>query len=685
MTGTTLPDAKTGRKPTAHFRRDVQGLRAVAVLAVVADHLLSWPRGGFVGVDVFFVISGYLITGLLLREYGRYGRISFLNFYVRRIKRIVPAATFALGFTVCISFALRGWVSTRSVIEDAAASFTFVANWWFARTGTNYFEQDQPPSPLQHYWSLAVEEQFYLVWPWLLLGILLLGVRYRGWHRDQAPMVAAITIALISALSLAWAFYETGTDVRSAYFSTFSRAWELGIGAFVAVCARPLSVRLVRTRRTLSWIGLGGIGLAIVVVPEGEGFPAPWALVPVLSTAAVLIAGEGDRAAPRLLTNRASQYVGEISYSLYLWHFPVAVLLPTVLPAGSAGYYLIGLVMMFVAASLSHRYIEKPARIGTWFHRPRIGRIHRPSRGTARYIAGGVAVAVLCTGLGAATTAQQPEPVTVPLVLAGETDADRNNCVGAAAMDPNHRCVELNPEDGASPAPRSAADDRGNGYDCYMFAGDPFKSCDYGPNHPEALSVALVGDSHAADLLPALVPQLEAANWHVTTFVGNGCRWQRTQTSNCSEHMPEVQNRLLAGGFDLVIATESRAYGGPFSEYHHYMTPVVEAGTDVVVIGDRPDVEQQALSCVARLPFRLSRDCGTPTEQAFVQRDALANAASMIDIPVVDATDYFCRDETCPATIGNVIVYRDTGGHITATYAKTLGPYLVEGIESALT
>ena len=243
--------------------------------------------------------------------------------------------------------------------KDGIAAALFYANWHFATTGVNYFDQALPPSPLQHYWSLSVEEQFYFVWPWLLLGLLLIGRRLRFWREEHARLVAGVAIALISAASLAWAFAQTSSSPATAYFSTFARVWELGLGAFVAVAASPIARLGERVRTAIAAAGLIAIVVSLFVVRSSPGFPAPWALLPTLGAAAVLAAGAGLRSrALAPLTNAASQYVGKISYSLYLWHFPVVVLIVTVFAQYSIGYWLVGLALIFGLSAASFRFLE---------------------------------------------------------------------------------------------------------------------------------------------------------------------------------------------------------------------------------------------------------------------------------------------------------------------------------------
>jgi len=318
-------------------RKDIQGLRAIAVVAVIFDHLVGWPSGGFVGVDVFFVISGFLITGLLLREYDREGRISFVGFYKRRVRRIVPAATVTLVVTAAVAFLVFNVGRANQTFWDAVSSFFFFGNWHFAAAGTDYFLAGGPVSPLQHFWSLSVEEQFYFVWPWLMLVIFLIGGRSAKWNSSVARRYVGAAMIVIIIASFGWSLWETSTNPTWSYFSTFSRAWELGIGALLAVVAGAFTALPSWLRPVLAWIGLLGIGASVFLITDAMPFPGPWAMAPVISTAVVIAAGTG--AAPRFLlpvTNPVVGFVGDISYSLYLWHFPVIILLASVLPEGSS-------------------------------------------------------------------------------------------------------------------------------------------------------------------------------------------------------------------------------------------------------------------------------------------------------------------------------------------------------------
>jgi peptidoglycan/LPS O-acetylase OafA/YrhL len=668
------------------YRADIQGLRAVAVLAVIAYHMAGWPKGSFVGVDVFFVISGYLITGILVREFESRQTISFLGFYARRIKRILPAGLFVIGATLCATRVLAGIDRYHFAAKDAIAAVLFVSNWRFAHTGVNYFNQALPPSPLLHYWSLSVEEQFYFVWPWLMLGLLLIGLALRFWRREHARLVAGVAIAVISGISLRLAFAQTTTNPTVAYFSTFDRAWELGLGALVAIAAQPLGRGRPRLRLPVALVGLAGVLVSLFVVRSSPDFPAPWALLPTLSTAAVLGAGAGLESRSLLpLTNPVSQYLGKISYSLYLWHFPVVVLIVAVVAQYSAGYWVIGLALIFGLSAASFHLLEDPARRGTWFRR-RPGRLPIPAPGWLKYATACAATAVIAGAGLLVVRATEPTTLALPApVLIGQTQDDPVDCVGAAALDPRHHCARLNTGDRVAPLPGELPDDTGGAYACYAYLRQPMHPCEYGSTRPDATRVALIGDSHAAALLAMLEPQLDALNWRVTVFVGQTCGWLPPALSPTCPGLRVIQRDLLHHHYAIVIATELRQYTSSVAQHLQAMRPVAATGARIVVVEDDPGVSAASTACVDRVTYSATGDCGTTAAFAYQDPDRLAQAADRIPGAVVIPTrQYYCRDDFCPATIGNVIVYRDTAAHVTASYARTLSPYLVGAIERAL-
>src|SRR5829696_7227833 len=344
------------------FRGDVEGLRAVAVLAVLLYHAQAPAGGGgFVGVDVFFVLSGFLITGLLWRELSETGRLSFGSFYARRARRLLPAAVLVLSVTAVVSALVLPPLSARAATDDAAAAALYVANYRFAVQGTDYLAGDTGPSPLQHYWSLGVEEQFYLVWPLLLLLGSLAWRRRGGPSRATAGGLLAGLGSASFGLSLWW------TDVAPpwAFFSLPSRAWELAVGGLVALALPWLRRMPGPVAAVLGWVGLSAVVWSVVRLADTTAFPGVAALAPVAGTAAVVAAGCADpRFGPGLMLERAPfLLIGRISYSWYLWHWPVLVLAPAA--AGRAlglGERLALAAVSGVLALLTLRLVEDPVR-----------------------------------------------------------------------------------------------------------------------------------------------------------------------------------------------------------------------------------------------------------------------------------------------------------------------------------
>jgi peptidoglycan/LPS O-acetylase OafA/YrhL len=359
----TRPESTTPAEPKAggQFRPDIEGLRAIAVGLVVAFHGFHAPfTGGFVGVDVFFVISGFLITSLLLREETKTGRISILGFYARRVRRILPASALVVILTVAASYYFLSFIAGNDVAEAAKWTAVFAANIHFGLLGTDYLGSQLPPSPLQHMWSLGVEEQFYVVWPtlFLLLVLIVRGARHRH--------ALAAVLAIICGTSLAWSVIQTGTNATWAYFSPLTRAWELGLGALIAVLAPEISrLRQRWATEVLAGAGLVGIVTSALLLTSSTPFPGSAVAWPVASTAVVIAAGCANETTyvGRLLSLRPMQWVGGRSYSLYLWHWPLLTIAAQHALTDLGVWQRTGLVIAAIVASdLTYRLLENPVR-----------------------------------------------------------------------------------------------------------------------------------------------------------------------------------------------------------------------------------------------------------------------------------------------------------------------------------
>lgn len=694
------------KQPGKTFRPDLEGMRAVAVLAVLLDHLFGWPSGGFVGVDIFFVLSGFFITGLLLRERQETGTVSFRKFYVRRVRRIIPAALLVLAVTIVVGYIVFPAVRAKETFVDGLWSSIFLANWHFERVGTDYFQKGLPPSPLQHYWSLSIEEQFYFVWPVLLLIVFWTTRKaYRQGRTSVRHIALASTMTAICGLSFIWAVIQSTNAPTSAYFSTFTRVWELGVGAIVAITG-PLLAKIPNgvIRPILSYTGLAGVVASLFLISSDTQFPGPGAALPVLSTALVVAAFHGsDVRASSPLTNPVAQYFGKVSYSLYLWHWPVIVLLAAVI-SESLTYYIVATVLAVGLSHVSYTYYENPIRMSLWLERD----TNIKQRGVKFRItpqswamAAFLLVAALCASLISVQLSDRSAHIgeqSETLVVAGDSSAsavaDVDPCFGAAAMaNPSAGCPAIYEPDELVPSLDSFAKDNQGAYSCWRREGGPMQSCTYGSTEPDALNVALIGDSHAAMLLPALADQIVRLNWSLTTYLGNGCQWQVWSSGDrdCQSEMAKVQDRLLTGEkYDIAITTASREFGGSnkaaaAKAYVDAWEPVAARGTKIIAVADSPTAKEESIACITRFGAdadTISR-CGETRSDALAEEDSLIRATRQTaSASLVDMTDLFCTEDHCPMTVGGVIVYRDTAGHISATFSRTLGPFLVERIRA---
>ena len=354
-----MPEIDVAPGPPA-FRADVQALRAMAVAVVVLYHAqLPGIHGGFLGVDVFFVISGFVITGVLLRERQSSSRTSLVAFYGRRIRRILPIATLVLVVTVMASYHYLGFIAGARSAHDAYWVALFLGNFHFASVGTDYFGANLPPSTLQQYWSLAVEEQFYLVWPLLFAAIAAGSTAGRQRRRLLLALVA------IMAASLAWSIIETSQNQVWAFFSPLTRAWELALGAAIAVAGPWLADRAPRIGLALASVGWLGIALSCWLITSTTPWPGSAVIAPVLATGLV-IAGGSMRvsASPGLLVRSGPvQWLGKVSYSLYLLHWPILTIAAQYSLAPLSRPVELGLVALaLLASALSYRFIEDPVR-----------------------------------------------------------------------------------------------------------------------------------------------------------------------------------------------------------------------------------------------------------------------------------------------------------------------------------
>ena len=692
------------------FRRDIQGLRAIAVIAVVLDHLLHWPSGGFVGVDVFFVISGFLITGLLLREHERTGRISFSAFYRNRVRRILPAAALVLIVTIAASWMLYSAERRLSILSDGGWSAGFAANWHFAMIGTDYFGASGPPSPLQHFWSLAVEEQFYLVWPVVIVVVLGVTARFAGARKRAIRSALAVVLIGLVVSSFGWALFESAAAPTWAYFSTLSRAWELGVGGLLALFAGRFARIPGRFAPLLCVGGLAGIVASITLLSNALPFPGPWAILPVMATAAVIVSGMNGRLRSAwLLSNPVAQYTGRTSYSLYLWHFPVIVIGSSLIGVGVWQSIVLGILMCVIAAYAFH-LVEEPIRTSGWLRQGWPGQGHGRGQGT---LAGArqprdphgshargrtlvalsflALVAVGTTGAALANTA--PRAVTTgteTLLSTSAEDGDAEDVerapdaqlsalraeLGVALEETNW--PELTPSMDEALNNRVAADDV---IACATATVIDEESCTWGdPAAPKTVLIA--GNSIATGFVTTFVDALRAhPEWKVISYARMACPFGNPTINGdevppgCAERadgVVEAVNRLQPDLVAIAGVTDVQGVGSKLDA----MTADSTIAFLTMPVADKP-----MNACYTRM--NSPQDCISTHEapRGASIHQKLANSAPDKRV-VIDTVPWFCVDGRCPPTVGTTLIKSDDR-HMTPEYAMRLAPVLLEALVSA--
>ncbi len=676
---------------SAGFRPDIEGLRALAVGLVLAFHAGLPVRAGFVGVDVFFVISGFLITGLLLGELERTGRISWLRFVGRRIRRLLPAAVLVLVVVSAVSFVVIPGLRRRDVGHDVMAAATYVVNWVLARREVDYLASDLRPSPVQHYWSLSVEEQFYVIWPLLILLVAVVA-------RRRSRRAVGTALGLLVGASFLWSLLASHVMPRQSFFTTTTRIWELGVGALLAawLAGRPRPERPARGSAALGWAGLAAVLAVALLLPAGLEWPSGWALLPTLPTALVIWAGwQGSRRGPaRLLGTRPLVWVGGLSYSIYLWHWPAIVLGEwTVedLTDGRAPRWL-PIVLALAAvlpAWLSWRYVESPIHHGPWLR----GRPRALLAAGLGLSAVGVLAALPLLPLRSPFATSPPGGVLPPL-----------SELGAATVTPGRPASGTDDPGWAVPDPLVAGEDRPDadvgGCQVDAAAAGPVR-CVFGDPRG-AVTVALVGDSKAMQWLPALQQYGRDRHWRIVTYGKSSCPLSARPTAVLGRHYAtcdawnaavvaalraDPPDALVVSGFADLGWDGTRPDRQTLVEgYAARWRSLAADGIPVVVLGDNPVSPDDLDICAARHPHDLDR-CSFPEAAAVagsglpVQRDALALAGP--EVALVDLTPYFCPGGTCPVVVGHVTVHRP-GDHVTATFVRTLAPEVGRAVDAAL-
>ena len=687
-----MPALKKDNIVGAEFRKDLQGLRAIAVLFVLLFHAgVPGFNGGFIGVDVFFVLSGFLITGNLLREALSSGTVSLQNFYAKRIRRLLPASLFVLFLTLLACFLFLPPVLIPNFVGDITSAILYISNMSFAFQATDYFASGATPSPVLHFWSLGVEEQFYIFWPMLVLLL----TKSKLHARHSVRIFGSLTFAT----SLLFAVWLLPRSQPWAFFSLPTRAWELALGAVLATVVSHVSKI---DHKLINIVGFFGLLLVIFsgfFIRSANQFPGLLALLPTVGAGFIIFAGahKGKTLTSNLLSEAPMQYIGKISYSLYLWHWPLFVI-PAIIVGHSLSWAVRTLLFFitFLAASLSEKFIERPFKGGFLTHLSskrtflitmismaliiatafsfRYESMHgfRPFK----FFTSSTSLVAPTQGSIRPATIDQPVPMKLhPSLFNAKSDRSINYA--------DHCHTQLNMT--ASPA-----------------------RCLYGDLNSKT-NIALFGDSHALAWFPAVNKLAKLHHWKLYSQTMSSCgpadipAWSPSTGSlmrNCPIWREAAINKIidahplfiLMGGTRGFETLNARGSVASPPENHLIWEAGIKrsiekfkaAGIKVILLSDVPVANGDPVVCLSNHPDS-SLACANPVSKAIDTGwlETERKVAHDTGITLVEAQMWVCPTDPCPVIIKQTLVYFDPG-HMTATFSASLSPKLDMAIVQAL-
>jgi len=672
----------------SEVRPEIQALRALAVLTVVVFHV--WPEampGGFVGVDVFFAISGFLITAHLLREVQRTGTLSLWQFWARRARRLLPASLLTLFVCAVGTIVLVPQLYWQQFLTEIGTSTAYVQNWQLASDAVDYFAADNRASPVQHFWSLSAEEQFYVVWPLLLL--------VAAWTARRR-LAALAVLSLVTGLSLWYSITETAANPAAAYFVTPTRAWEFGAGGLLALIGARSRLP-DGARALLSWTGLAAVGYAAVFYSTETAFPGWTAAVPVVGALAVIHAGmPAARWSPSpLLRLRPAQFLGDISYSVYLWHWPLLVFAPFAFAGISLTQTRIAVPLATLLLAWATKVlVEDPVRRSAWLSA-------QPRMTFACSAAATGVLAVILLGGTSHVEAQirAAERQSTSLVSTGPP------CFGAAARNIDQPCENPALRRRVVPLPVAARDEENA--PCANFRKDSGVSvCEFGaPAGGARRTIALLGDSHASHWRAPLDLVARQRGWHGLSLTRTSCvfsaatkitpeptrsqclRWVDSVPRFFERH-PEIDTVFIVGitGGVVHVPKGRTMFEAKMNGVRRAWRTLPDTVKHIVVIRDTPRITSSTAECIDDAIAAGKRPgiaCAVPREGALEEDPAVVAARKEHSprVQAIDLTSMLCSSRLCYPVIGGALVYKDLH-HFTVVFAKTLAPPLERKLEA---
>lgn len=672
------PGSQTSRRrprPALEQRKylpEVQGLRALAVLMVVTYHVWFGRISG--GVDIFLLISAFLLTGQFVRKLESGTALELLKYWVHLFKRLLPMIVVTLVGTLVGTYLFMPESRWTSLFGQTWASLFYYQNWFLASESVNYYAADHSvASPLQHFWSLSIQGQIFILWP-LIFAVGALAAHY---GKLRIRQLLLYMFGAIFAGSLLFSIVTTYTSQAFAYFDTRARLWEFALGSLLALILPYLkfgrSARIV-----LGWLGIAAMLSCGLILQVGQQFPGYMALWPTLAAACIIIAGFTDCrfGADRVLSLKPLVKLGDSSYALYLVHWPMLVFFLVVSGrdhAGPKAGLAIILTSIVVAWALT-RWIDTPLRGNTWIEQKRRRAL---------------TVIILCiTAVALPLTAWQIHVKNVEHALLA--NASTNN-PGAASLWPGF--VDKSEPDAPLLPTFTSVDSDWPEFPipCELNEKEFTNRCTNGVTDGSR-KVVVIGSSHAHVFSTAILSMAERNNWSVTAITKGFCPLGQDPnaglTDNCVEFNKEVLDEVLKMKPDLVVTTSTRTDASPGvaerldASWVDEVETLNSAGIKVIAVRDTPRFKQPVPTCMEEHPTDFT-GCGAVKGDLYSPTSLTdAVAGRLPDTTFIDLTDNFCNETTCPVVIGNVIVYKDDN-HVTATYIKTMQPVLDRAFRAA--
>lgn len=650
------------------YRPEIEGLRAIAALLVAVYHIWMMRVSG--GVDVFFVVSGFLITTSLLSGYARNGYIKFGKFILGLLRRLLPSALTVMIFITIGSFFILPDIRFTATIKEIAASLLYFENWQLAITGTDYLDQNNPQSPVQHFWAMSIQGQFYVIW----FVIVSLAILISKKLNISLKNVFTAVLLILFTISLIYSIYITSMNQPWAYFDTGARVFEFAVGGLLMIYIFNLNIHRY-VSFILGWIGLAVLLLTGILLDVQGTFPGLIALIPISAAVLILLAGQNPSrfGVEKLLSTRPLKFLGGLSYGIYLWHWPILIFYYEIFDTSSVSL-LHGIIIIVISILLSYittNTVEKP--IINYINKNNFSiRGFRPIIGLASILIIGLGSWYYYTNSQASSLSINNEDYPGVMVNAASYDSE------------NFEKKE------PIPSLATILEDKTEAYECQVSPqSSAIEVCDYGKTKNYDYTVAVVGGSKSTHWISPMQDIAEEENMRLINITKAGCRFTtdtENYTEQCIEWNRNVIDEIVNEDVDLVITLADIAYSSLYdvpAGFIEQFNKLDEVNIDVLALRDTPYFKGSVPECIAQHGEN-STECKIVKADVYNTPSAWERLENKPDnVFYADYSDYFCGEEYCDPVVGNVIGYFDHD-HMTETFSKTFKPLLQRDVAEAL-